>query len=861
MKIVIIIGTNQDFIKAFPVYTVLKDDATLSLIHTGEDTVTSYVAQLAFPKPDVQLKLVTQNEIGNLENNLYINNADLLQNLDNVINKLSNADSKQLGQLGEIRDRIHNELIKNPPDLVIIFGDTISTLAASLAARKSNTRTAYVESGFLVKDLMISENVNKILTDHIADYRFIASSDAICDLKGKNNVFLVGNTAIETQQKYIQQSLNTRYHESLGVSKYNYVLIVLHRPCIVDNLNRLKKIFDDLFEQCTKHSLVISMNPKTKKQLNKIGYLEKVIARERIILVDLPGYLEFTCLLANSNYVLTDSNNVQEESLALSKTCFMLPERPDDFCVKQIIKNRNIKYNSCQHLVMRNGHPADEIKHVIYSLFNKVFFPIGMDCRTADILKKSNLRKFSILTDYLNLSLKEICGLLTRDLWNMKDKVIESNNVDLPPFRLRGYGRKVFMHYPDKQRILNLALRTCNIIKSPYVTFINTIVITPTTNIDEYLYHYLSLKESLLALNPNSRFKLIIIHQPGTPVFLVHDHRFNIPELLIIDYDLDRIAATYNPPNLVSMCKKHIVDNILHIFVTKFMIVSDEWLKRGRTKDQILNPNVLDKKMDHFEKYYVPWMRNQSSRNFIVIILIDNDLHEKYVNRLSEIFQQYKNIAIVKYQYYTLSFNYFLHVDAIGLCPNFTFIRDNFLKQIVHDVRNSNTYSNSNLDYVITTRIDDDDILYDNFVLDVQSQCACMNSDFVVHGSRKGFILQENIIRRVSYTYPGIGFIAIGLSLLQRCRSNIKLNFNVFSFPHHNIEPSKLICNKRLFKSPYIDTNMKNFISEFDYGTIYNRNLSSSVYAFETLEISTKLRDDFKNNFSLDFPVSFSSPS
>jgi UDP-N-acetylglucosamine 2-epimerase (non-hydrolysing) len=134
---------------------------------------------------------------------------------------------------------------------------------------------------------------------------------------------------IDTQKKYLQQALNTKHSERLGLTLKDYVLITLHRPSNVDNMDKLKEIFDDLEKLSEKETLVYPIHPRTKKNLEMLGYLKKVKENPKIRLEEPLGYLEFTCLMANCKYVVTDSGGLQEESTALDIPCFTLRENTE----------------------------------------------------------------------------------------------------------------------------------------------------------------------------------------------------------------------------------------------------------------------------------------------------------------------------------------------------------------------------------------------------------------------------------------------------------------------------------------------------------------------------------------------------
>lgn len=362
-KITLIVGARPNFMKAFPVYESLKSNFELTLIHTGqhfdEKMSKVFFDELGFPKPDIHFDLTSKLRAGDLDNKLYVQNKEYLKNIKNVIDEFVNYDGKKLGQLGEIRDKLYNHFEKSKPDMVIVFGDVTSTLSASLACRKLNIEIAHVESGLRSGDLSMPEEVNRILTDNMSSYFFVTEQAGVDNLKKEGiteNVFLVGNTMIDTQKKHLDKALNTKYNEKIGVKKGNYVLITLHRPSNVDDMNKLQEIFDDFFVLSKTEKLVYPIHPRTKINLEKIGYLEKIRANKNIILDDPLGYLEFTCLIANCKYLITDSGGLQEESTALNIPCFTLrenTERPATLIENQgtnqmIRKISDIKLKECK---------------------------------------------------------------------------------------------------------------------------------------------------------------------------------------------------------------------------------------------------------------------------------------------------------------------------------------------------------------------------------------------------------------------------------------------------------------------------------------------------------------------------------
>lgn len=854
-KITLIIGARPNFMKAFPVYEALKEDFALTLIHTGQhfDTKMSdvFFNQLKFPRPDIHLTLEKKTKSGDFDDKMYVNNGEYLKDKDTVIQELMTYEG-DLGQLGEIRDKLKVEFEKCNPDLVIVFGDVTSTLAAGLAAKMLNIDIAHVESGLRSGDMLMPEEVNRVLTDHITKYYFVTEQSGVDNLKEigvTENVYLVGNTMIDTQKKYLQQALDTKYYETLGVKSKEYVLITLHRPSNVDDMDKLKEIFDDFEELSKTEKLVYPIHPRTKSNLEKLGYLKKVQENPNIILDEPLGYLEFTCLMANCKYLVTDSGGLQEESTALDIPCFTLrenTERPSTLIEnngtnQMIHKISEIELKECKgSMDLWDGKSAVEIKHIIYSFYNKIYIPIGINCKTAALLKCLNIRKFSLLTDYINLDLKQYITLLNiiTNYDNFKSNIYSKNDNNL----LNGLrGKKYFMHYPEVDRILKLGNRLNNILKTHNITCVHLFqdTMVDTEFINSHIETYNNLKSFILKKNQLSRFKLMCITHNNSNIMTFN----NVPEFYNINLEnTDKnVGASHISNELIEKSKNYIMNNILHIIYTKFMIVSNEWISRGRKKEEILDINILRKKVEFIKKYYLNWVESQTYKNFVIYFIVDNDLQLEILDSLKIVFNNYENINVCFYDGNTLSFNYNLkHSNKYSI--------DNFVKNLIIDPKTCKYYDNNNLDYVITTRIDDDDLLENDFIKNIQLNVSPLVDTFTIYGSNKGFVLNDTQI--FSTTLYNHGSQSIGLSLIQKTNTIFKLYFNVFSFSHHNYKDNiqKIILNneKLIDTSKNIDET-KLFMDD-SYYWIYNRILSTSVYYFNE---DNELNVGYKKKFNL----------
>jgi UDP-N-acetylglucosamine 2-epimerase (non-hydrolysing) len=303
-KIVFIVGTRPNFIKAFPLFEVMNNDKkyNLTLIHTGQhfDKNMSHIffEQMKCQKPNYYLNITTKT---------------------------------QAGQLGEIITSLEQKFNEIKPDLVLVFGDVTSTIAGALTAHKIGIKLAHVESGLRSGDLTMPEEVNRILVDRISDYHFVTEPSGQTNLEdegiGKDNVYLVGNTMIDSLMKYKKLIDKNNCYKNLKLNTYDYIVITLHRPSNVDDIDKLKLIISELCKISGYKKLVWPIHPRTRINLSKLNNVNL----SNILLVEPLGYLEFMNLVSNSYCVITDSGGIQEETTVLDIPCFTLrdnTERP-----------------------------------------------------------------------------------------------------------------------------------------------------------------------------------------------------------------------------------------------------------------------------------------------------------------------------------------------------------------------------------------------------------------------------------------------------------------------------------------------------------------------------------------------------
>jgi UDP-N-acetylglucosamine 2-epimerase (non-hydrolysing) len=219
------------------------------------------------------------------------------------------------------------------PDLVIVVGDVNSTVACSLVSVKMGVPVAHVEAGLRSGDRTMPEEINRLLTDSIADHLFVTEPSGVANLRregiDEKKIHLVGNVMIDSLIHYREKAKQSTIMERLRVKAKKFTLVTLHRPSNVDTEDGLAKILT-IFERIASHSeIVFPVHPRTKKMLAQHGLGARAEAIPGLRLLDPIGYLDFLRLLDNAQLVITDSGGIQEETTFLGVPCLTLRENTE----------------------------------------------------------------------------------------------------------------------------------------------------------------------------------------------------------------------------------------------------------------------------------------------------------------------------------------------------------------------------------------------------------------------------------------------------------------------------------------------------------------------------------------------------
>jgi len=236
-------------------------------------------------------------------------------------------------QTARIMERFEPVVLRDKPDWVLVVGDVNSTIACALVCVKLGIKVAHVEAGLRSRDRTMPEEINRLLTDQIADLLFTPSPDADENLMAegipRERIRFVGNVMIDSLQKNLAAARKLPTQEQLGLTGVDYALLTLHRPSNVDMRESFERILGALEAIATKLPIVFPVHPRTRKTIAELGLSERVDAIKQLRTIDPLGYLDFLNLSSNARLVLTDSGGIQEETTALGIPCLTLRENTE----------------------------------------------------------------------------------------------------------------------------------------------------------------------------------------------------------------------------------------------------------------------------------------------------------------------------------------------------------------------------------------------------------------------------------------------------------------------------------------------------------------------------------------------------
>lgn len=233
-------------------------------------------------------------------------------------------------QTANVMTKFEQVCLELRPDMVVVVGDVNSTMAATLVAAKLGIPVAHVEAGLRSGDRTMPEEINRIVTDRLADLLFTPSRDGDANLLAEgvaaDKIHFVGNIMIDTLLRHLPLATIDRIRDRIPVTPQQYAVLTLHRPSNVDEPETFGRILTALRQIAQRLPIVFPVHPRTQARLAAFG-MERVI--DGLILTEPLGYIDFLSLTSNSRIVLTDSGGLQEESTALGIPCLTIRENTE----------------------------------------------------------------------------------------------------------------------------------------------------------------------------------------------------------------------------------------------------------------------------------------------------------------------------------------------------------------------------------------------------------------------------------------------------------------------------------------------------------------------------------------------------
>jgi UDP-N-acetylglucosamine 2-epimerase (non-hydrolysing) len=307
LKVIHVVGARPNFMKVAPIVEAMNrrpDLFTSLVIHTGQhyDAAMSdaFFRDLDLPEPHKYLGV---------------------------------GSGSHAAQTAAVMKSFEPVVLAEKPDWVLVVGDVNSTLACALVCVKVGIKVAHVEAGLRSRDRTMPEEINRLLTDQIADLLFTPSPDADQNLRAEGisdeRIRFVGNVMIDSLFVHLERAKSSTIREDLGVASSDYAVLTLHRPSNVDDPVTFAGILEALDQIGRRLPIVFPVHPRTRKAIVDLGLENRVKSIEGLRMIDPLGYLDFMRLYSGARLVLTDSGGIQEETTVLGIPCLTLRENTE----------------------------------------------------------------------------------------------------------------------------------------------------------------------------------------------------------------------------------------------------------------------------------------------------------------------------------------------------------------------------------------------------------------------------------------------------------------------------------------------------------------------------------------------------
>jgi len=294
MRILTVIGNRPQFVKAAAVSRLLRERHEERIVHTGQhyddEMSRVFFEELGVPAPDRELHA---------------------------------GGGTNTAQTARILGLLEEEIAAAEPDLVLVYGDTNTTLAGALAAAQAGVAVGHVEAGMRSFDRAMPEELNRVLTDHASDLLLCSTAAAVDNLAAERvagEVHLVGDVMADVSLAFAPSAeRRSDILDRLGLTPGDYVAATAHRAGNVDDPERLARLVALL--AAVPATVVLALHPRTAARLEETGLRARLDAAANVVVTPPLGYLDFTRLAAGARAVLTDSGGVQKEAFLLGVPC------------------------------------------------------------------------------------------------------------------------------------------------------------------------------------------------------------------------------------------------------------------------------------------------------------------------------------------------------------------------------------------------------------------------------------------------------------------------------------------------------------------------------------------------------------
>jgi UDP-N-acetylglucosamine 2-epimerase len=298
MRVMSVVGNRPQFVKAAPLSRALRRFASETLVHSGQhydpELADLFFDELGIPEPDHALGV---------------------------------GPGTPVRQMAAIATGVEDLIRADRPDVVLVYGDTTTTLAGALAAAKTGVRLAHVEAGLRSFDRTMPEEQNRVVTDHLADELFCPTRVAVANLAREavtEGVHMVGDVMFDAALLFREAALSRPGAAAHGLAPGGYTLVTVHRAAATDTPAALAALVDVL--RAIPGPALFPVHPRTRAKLAEAGLWEAASSLPNVRLVPPVGYLDFTALLVAARVVVTDSGGVQKEAFFHRVPCVTLRE-------------------------------------------------------------------------------------------------------------------------------------------------------------------------------------------------------------------------------------------------------------------------------------------------------------------------------------------------------------------------------------------------------------------------------------------------------------------------------------------------------------------------------------------------------